>query len=206
MDLAKDGPDGRDGDEPMMIEELIRGNRSFRRFFQDKAISSDTLKWLVNLARLSASAANLQPLKYLLANDPQKNEAIFSCLAWAGYLKDWPGPEEGERPAAYIIILQDRDIAKEVGCDHGIAAQSMLLGAREKGLGGCMLGSIKKDLLRELLAIPKRYEILLVLALGRPQETVVLEKIDPGGSIKYWRDEDGVHHVPKRKLEDIILG
>ncbi len=206
MDLAKDGPDGRDGDEPMMIEELIRGNRSFRRFFQDKAISSDTLKWLVNLARLSASAANLQPLKYLLSHDPHQNEAIFSCLAWAGYLKDWPGPEEGERPAAYIIILQDRDIAKEVGCDHGIAAQSILLGAREKGLGGCLIGSIKKDLLRELLSLPTRYELLLVIALGKPKETVVLEEAEPGDSIKYWRDEEGVHHVPKRKLEDIILG
>jgi nitroreductase len=189
-----------------MIEELIKGNRSFRRFFQGTPISSDTLRWLVNLARLSASAANLQPLKYLLSNDPRKNEAIFSCLAWAGYLKDWPGPEEGERPAAYIIILQDREIAKEVWCDHGIAAQSMLLGAREQGLGGCLLGSIKKNLLREHLAIPERYEILLVLALGKPKETVVLEEVAPDGSIKYWRDEDGVHHVPKRRLEDIILG
>jgi nitroreductase len=189
-----------------MIQELIRSNRSFRRFFQAKAVSPDTLKWLVNLARCSASAANLQPLKYLLSHDPQKNEAIFSCLAWAAYLQDWPGPEEGERPAAYIIILQDKEIAREVWCDHGIAAQSILLGAREKGLGGCMIGSIKKDLLRELLSLPPRYEILLVIALGEPRETVVLEEIGPQDSIKYWRDEDGVHHVPKRRLEDIILG
>ena len=189
-----------------MIEKLITGNRSFRRFFQGTAIASETLRGLVNLARLSASAANLQPLKYILSNDPQKNQAIFSCLAWAAYLKDWSGPEEGERPAAYIIILQDRDIAKEVWCDHGIAAQSILLGAREKGLGGCLIGSIKKDLLRELLAIPPRYEILLVLALGQPKETVMLEEVEPGGSILYWRDEDGVHHVPKRRLEDLILG
>jgi nitroreductase len=191
--------------ELFMIAELIQGNRSFRRFYQDTAISWDTLRGLVNLARLSASAANLQPLKYLLANDPQENEAIFSCLAWAAYLKDWPGPAEGERPAAYIIILHDREIAKEVWCDHGIAAQSILLGARAQGLGGCMLGSINKDLLRELLAIPPRYEILLVLALGQPRETVVLEEAGPDDSIKYWRDEEGVHHVPKRRLEDIIL-
>jgi nitroreductase len=189
-----------------MIEELIRSNRSFRRFFQNAAVSSETLHGLVNLARLSASAANLQPLKYILANTPQKNEAIFSCLAWAGYLADWPGPAEGERPAAYIIILHDREVAKDVWCDHGIAAQSILLGAREQGLGGCLIGSIKKDLLRELLAIPSRYDILLVIALGRPRETVVLEEVDPGGSIKYWRDDDGVHHVPKRRLEDLILG
>jgi len=90
-----------------MIEELIKQNRSCRRFYQDEAVSLETLKWLVNLARLSASAANLQPLKYILANEPEKNAAIFSCLAWAGYLTDWPGPAEGERPAAYLIILGD---------------------------------------------------------------------------------------------------
>jgi nitroreductase len=189
-----------------MIAELIQGNRSYRRFFQDAAISTDTLTWLVNLARLSASAANLQPLKYLLANDPKRNEAIFSCLAWAGYLKDWPGPADGERPAAYIVILHDQEVAKEVGCDHGIAAQSILLGAREQGLGGCLLGSIQRDRLRELLAIPPRYEILLVVALGRPKETVALEEVGADGGIRYWRDRDGVHHVPKRRLEEIILG
>jgi len=188
-----------------MIEELITGNRSYRRFYENEAMSLDTLKWLVNLARLSASAANLQPLKYILANDPAKNADIFSCLAWAGYLKDWPGPAEGERPAAYIVILGDKEISQNFGCDHGIAAQSILLGAREKGLGGCMLGSIQRDRLRELLKIPEKLEILLVLALGKPREKVVLEEIAPGESIKYWRDDQGVHHVPKRKLEDIII-
>jgi nitroreductase len=190
----------------MKIEDLIRSNRSCRRFFQEAAISADTLKWLVNLARLSASGGNLQPLKYILSNTPSQNETIFSCLAWAAYLKDWPGPVEGERPAAYLIILLDRDLAKDPGCDHGIAAQSILLGAREKGLSGCLLGSIQRERLRELLAIPLRYEILLVVALGRPREIVVLEEVGADGSIKYWRDEEGVHHVPKRPLKDLILG
>ncbi len=188
------------------IEELIKGNRSYRRFHQETPISLETLKELVNLARMSASAANLQPLKYLLSADPERNAAIFSCLAWAGYLKDWPGPAEGERPAGYIVILGDTEISKNFGCDHGIAAQSILLGAREQGLGGCMLGSIQRDRLRELLKIPAQLDILLVLALGRPKETVVLEEVSPGGDIKYWRDEKGVHHVPKRRLEDVILG
>ncbi len=189
-----------------MIAELITGNRSYRRFYQDETISLDTLKGLVNLARLSASGANLQPLKYILANDPSKNAQIFSCLAWAGYLKDWPGPVEGERPAAYIVILGDKEISQNFGCDHGIAAQSILLGAREQGWGGCMIGSIQKDRLGALLQLPEKLEILLVIALGRPQEKVVLEEIAPGESIKYWRDDQGVHHVPKRRLEDIILG
>ncbi|MCX5890592.1 MAG: nitroreductase family protein [Deltaproteobacteria bacterium] len=188
-----------------MIEELVKGNRSYRRFHQGEAISPETLRGLVNLARLSASAANLQPLKYLLACEAEPNAAIFSCLAWAGYLKDWPGPAEGERPAAYIIILGDTEISKNFGCDHGIAAQSILLGAREQGLGGCMLGSIQRDRLRDLLKIPATLDILLVIALGRPRETVIVEEVGPGGSIKYWRDDQGVHHVPKRRLEDIIL-
>ena len=119
-----------------MLTELVKQNRSCRRFYQDHAVTMDTLKALVELGRLSASAANLQPLKYILSCNPEKNAAIFDCLAWAAYLKDWPGPEPGERPAAYIIILGDTTIAKSVGCDHGIAAQSMLLGAREQGLAG----------------------------------------------------------------------
>ena len=189
-----------------MIEELVKRNRSYRRFHQEVAVSRETLKGLVNLARLSASAANLQPLKYILSCGAEKNAAIFSCLAWAGYLKDWPGPAEGERPAAYIVILGDTEISKNFGCDHGIAAQTILLGARAQGLGGCMLGSIQRDRLRDLLHIPAALEILLVLALGRPQETVVLEDLPADGSVKYWRDAAGVHHVPKRRLEDIIIG
>ena len=188
-----------------MIEDLIKLNRSCRRFFQTEVIPLDTLQWLVNLARLSASAANLQPLKYILSNDPQKNEMIFSCLAWAGYLKSWVGPPEGERPSAYIIVLGDTDIAKLFATDVGIAAQSILLGAREQDLAGCMIGSIKKDLLRELFQIPPRFVIELVIALGKPKEAVILEEMKPGGSIKYWRDKDGFHHVPKRPLAEIIL-
>ncbi len=188
-----------------MMADLIRRNRSFRRFHQDRPVSRETLLRLVNLARLSASAANLQPLKFVLSHDPERNARIFSCLAWAGYLKDWPGPMEGERPAAYIVILGDKDITANVGCDHGIAAQSILLGAREMGLGGCMLGSIRREQLRTLLNLPERYEILLAIALGEPQEEVVLTEVGPDGSIKYWRDEAGVHYVPKRSLEDIIV-
>ena len=115
-----------------MIDELVKGNRSYRRFHQETPVTMEILKSLVNLARLSASAANLQPLKYYLSWEPRKNAAIFSCLAWAGYLKDWPGPAADERPAAYIIILGDTEISKNFGCDHGIAAQSILLGARSR--------------------------------------------------------------------------
>lgn len=189
-----------------MLEDLIRKNRSCRRFIQSRSLDINTLNELVNLARLSASAANLQPLKYVICCNPDKNAEIFSCLAWAAYLKDWPGPSEGERPSGYIVVLGDTAIAKEVGCDHGIASQSILLGAREKGLAGCMLGAINREKLREILDIPEGLKILLVLALGVPREEIVVVPLGADGSIRYWRDGRGVHHVPKRSLKDIVIG
>jgi nitroreductase len=188
-----------------MLKDIILKNRSYRRFYQDIPIDIGTLRGFVDLARLSASGSNKQPLKFYISNDSIKNEKIFSCLAWAGYLKDWPGPVRGERPSAYIIILGDKEISSSFGCDHGIAAQSILLGAAESGFGGCMIGSIKKDSLQRLLELPDRYEILLVLALGKPKETIVIEKVGPEGNIKYYRDKDEVHHVPKRELDEIII-
>jgi nitroreductase len=189
-----------------MIRDLISKNRSYRRFNQEVDIKLETLRELVELARLSASARNAQPLKYILSCQPQKNSLIFPHLAWAGYLTDWPGPCEGERPSAYIIILGDTEISRFVDYDAGIAVQSILLGAMEKGLGGCMIASIERQGLRQALEIPPRYEILLVLALGKPKETVVIETVGPDGDTKYWRDSKGVHHVPKRALDDIIIG
>ena len=189
-----------------MIRDLVVATRSVRRFHQSTAVDLETLRQLVDLARLSASAANLQPLKYILSCDRERNALIFPLLAWAGYLKDWPGPVEGERPAAYIVILGDKDLRQSFDCDHGIAAQSILLGATERGLAGCIIASIQRRELREALAIPEHLEILLVLALGRAKEKVVVEPVGPEGDIKYWRDTDGVHHVPKRALEEIIVG
>ena len=189
-----------------MLEEIVRKNRSYRRFYQDVAIKLETLRELVDLARLSASALNMQPLKYVLSCEPKKNALIFPNLGWAAYLKDWPGPEEGERPSAYIIMLGDTELSRSFGCDHGIAAQSILLGATEKGLGGCMIATMKRQELTKALGIEPRYEILLVIALGKPKETVIIDKVGPDGDVKYWRDSQGVHHVPKRALDDIIIG
>jgi len=188
-----------------MIRDLVLANRSYRRFAESEPIPESTLRGLVDLARCTPSAANLQPLRYVLSCTPERNDLVFSTLSWAGYLPDWPGPVEGERPAAYIVILTDTEVSRNPGCDHGIAAQTICLGATEKGYGCCMFGSIDRDALRAHLRIPERYQILLVIAMGRPVEKVVLEDVGPDGSIKYYRDSDQVHHVPKRKLEDVIL-
>lgn len=189
----------------MMIDEVVRKTRSYRRFFEDHTIPMETLKSLVDLARLSGSAANRQPLKYMLSNEKEKNAIIFPKLAWAAYLKDWDGPGKGERPSAYIIVLGDKEISNSFGCDHGIATQNILLGATHMGLGGCIIASVDRKRLREELQIPDRYEILHVITLGKPKEQVVIETVGPDGDIKYWRDKSGVHHVPKRSLDDIIV-
>lgn len=188
-----------------MIKELILKNRSYRRFYQDYKIDADVLRNLIELARISPSSANLQPLKFIISYDVFKNATIFQHLSWAGYIPDWPGPGDGEKPSAYIVILGDTEIRPSFGIDAGIAAQSILLGATEIDLGGCMIGSIKKDHLRSDLQIPSQFEILYVVALGKPKEDVVIEKCDVDGSIKYWRDENGIHHVPKRSLNELIL-
>jgi len=188
-----------------MLKELILRNRSYRRFYQEVPVSLESLKELVDLARQSASASNRQPLKYILSCKPDINARIFPKLSWAGYLKDWGGPKEGEKPSAYIIVLGDKTITQIFGCDHGIAAQSILLGATEKGLGGCIIGSVRKNELSQELNIPDQYEILFVIALGKPKEQVVMEPVGEDGDIKYWRDEQGTHHVPKRSIDEIII-
>jgi len=189
----------------MELRELILQNRSFRRFDQSHAITEACLRELVDLGRVSPSGANLQPLKYLLSCEPDMNARIFPHLQWAGYLQDWDGPAPEERPSAYIVILSDRNIRTAGGCDHGIAAHSILLGACERGLGGCMIGSIQRAELGRALGLGPDHDILLVLALGKPAETVVLETIGSDGGIRYWRDSQGVHHVPKRLLDEIII-
>jgi nitroreductase len=190
---------------PELVRDLVIKSRSCRRFDESQRIDRRTLEALVDLARLSPSAANRQPLKYALSCDPASNARVFPHLVWAGYLKDWPGPSEGERPTAYIVIVGDSEIGDAFGCDHGIAAQSIMLGATELGLAGCMVGSIRHNALREAMGIPNGYEILLAIALGKPSEKIVIDEVGPDGDVRYWRDEKGVHHVPKRSLGDVIL-
>lgn len=189
----------------MDLKTLVRKSRSYRRFDENFVIDGVTLRELVRLAQYSPTGNNMQPLKFWLSNTPEMNQKIFPHLGWAGSLKDWKGPTEGERPTAYIIILGDTDIQATFGVDHGIAAQSMMLGAAEKDLGGCMIGSARREGLQEDLGIPDQYRILLVLALGKPVERVVTEPVGEDGEVKYYRDEDSVHHVPKRSLEDLIV-
>ncbi|MEZ7875269.1 MAG: nitroreductase family protein [Bacteroidales bacterium] len=181
----------------------FRQNRSYRRFFQSEEISEEQLKMMVEAARLSPSSRNIQPIKFYICNDKVTNSRIFPNLGWAGYLKDWEGPVEGERPSAYIILLHDTSVAPAYSCDNGIFAQSILLQAVELGFGGCMIATFKKQELTNLLRLPGYLSPILVIALGKPKEVVVIDDVK-AGDIKYWRDADGVHHVPKRSLDELI--
>lgn len=190
----------------MSILDLVKKNRSYRRYIQSEKINRETLVGLVELARFSASGGNMQPLRFILSCDEEKNAKVFSCLKWAMMLKDWDWPAEGERPSAYIVIVKDRNMNTPNNLDAGIMAQSMLLGAVEKGYGGCMFGAVNKPVLSELLEIDnEKYEIALVVALGKPGEEIVIDDIKNGEDTKYYRDAEDVHHVPKIRLEDLIL-
>jgi nitroreductase len=190
---------------PNHIRELVLRNRSTRRFSQDNPPTLATLRELVDIARQSPSAANLQPLRYVLSADPARNAGIFRHLRWAGYLEHWPGPGPEEQPTAYILLFADTRISPKVDCDHGIAAQTICLAAAEIGLAACMVGSVDREALVDLLGLGTDFRLLLVIALGRPGEAIVLENASTVGHIRYWRDENGVHHVPKRPLDEVIL-
>jgi len=187
------------------FKELVKSNRSCRRFDNTFALDTQTLTELVELSRYTASGANNQPLKYIISISREQNDQIFSCLTWAAYLKAWNGPEPGEQPTGYIVILGDTTIAKNFWCDHGIAAQTMLLGARARGLAGCMFAAINIKKLKELLGIGDHLAVKLVIALGKPVEEACIDDVGDDGDIRYFRDDTQVHHVPKRKLEDLIL-
>jgi nitroreductase len=189
----------------LVLSDLVKRNRSYRRFHEEHIISRETLLQLIDLARLSPSGANRQTLRYYLSCDKETNDKIIPSIGWAAYLKDWQGPEVGERPSAYIVVVQDEQLKAIGGPAYGIAAQSILLGAVELGLGGCTIGNLQRPSLKAVLNIPKNLEIVLVIALGKPKECVVIDEIEVDGDIKYWRDENQVHHVPKLKLKDIIM-
>jgi len=188
----------------MNFKDLVLKTRSYRRFDELCKVDLKTLESFINLARLSASGANRQPLKYVILNSAAECERVFPYLSWAGYLSDWHGPEKGERPSAYIMILGDKSVTEIFGVDFGIAAQSIMLGATEAGFGGCMIQSIKREELRNEFEIPEKYEVLLILAIGKPVENVVIDEIKDN-DVKYWRDANKTHHVPKRSLKEIII-
>ena len=187
-----------------MLKDLLLQTRSFRRFYEDERLGADVLTAAIDAARLCPSARNAQPLKYRLVTERDECDRLFPTLRWAAYLKDWGGPAEGERPAAYLIQLLDTRIVRDPYCDDGIQALAILLSLAERGLGGCIIKAFNAKQIQADFRLPDFLEVRTVLALGRPRETVVIEPMSPDDDYRYWRDAAGVHHVPKRAVEELI--
>ena len=192
-----------------MMSEWVRRTRTVRRFQEERQIDSALVRQWIDLARLGGSARNGQVLKYMVIKEDGLRRQLFPLLGWAGYLRDWPGPAPGERPPAYVACLLDTELLRgpetEAHFDLGIATQNLLLGAAECGVFGCRIGAFSSSAVHHLLQLTDRFKVLLVLALGYPAETIALEELGPEGDIRYWHDEQGVHHVPKRRLTEILI-
>ena len=186
----------------MTILELAAENRSTRRFRESVRMSRYILVDIVEATRLAHSGANLQLLRFTPVWEENLCDAIFPHLNWAGYLKDWAGPEKGQRPAAYVILQLPHAQRVHTPVDAGIAAAYMVLRARESGYASCMIMSFEKEPVSRIVGSPEGYGPYLVIAFGVPAEEVVLE--GTAGGIEYYRDEKGVHHVPKRGMQDIL--
>lgn len=192
-----------------MLIDLVKASRSYRGFDESRRITKEELMSFVDCARFAPSSVNRQPLKFFLAWEKDTVDCIQSMTLWAKALKDIQLPHEGMCPTAFVVICQDKSISPAMNSFHrdvGIVAQTMLLAATEQGLGGCMIGSFKAETVKEKLSLPEALEPMLIVAFGKPAETVVIHEVGPEESVKYYRDENDVHHVPKRRLEDIILG
>ncbi|MBQ7383502.1 MAG: nitroreductase family protein [Clostridia bacterium] len=189
-----------------MLNELLRKNRSYRSFDTSVKIPEEVLLGFIDNARIASATMNLQPLKYRVVTEESEVSAVLSHTRWAAAL-DIKLPPEGHGPVAFIVVCHDTEITpfKPIFLkDVGICSEIIMLSAAEAGYGGCMIGSAGIEKIREILGLAPSLEPQLVLALGKPDEVVILEDAE-GGNVKYYRDGKGVHHAPKRTLEDIIV-
>ncbi len=187
-----------------MLKQLVLKNRSYRKFLADKYVSLKTLESLIDLARITPSSKNFQPIKYILVYSKQDSDHVFEGLGWAKHLSNWDGPTLSERPPAYIIMLLDKNLNREANIDAGISAKTILLGATEMGLGGCIIRTVDREKLTTYFNLPKHLEIILVIAIGKPNQEVKLIEISDDGQSNYF-EINGVHFVPKRSLEQVIF-
>ncbi len=192
-------------DKFQILKELLEADRTVRRFDASRPVAHETLRELVGLTRFCASGRNAQPLRYRLVTDPDECARLFPALAWAGYYKEWPGPDEHERPTAYMVQCLDTELGKDCLCDDGLQLQAITLGATAKGLAGCIIKSFNKVTVVNALNIPERYTPRYVLALGYAAEKVKLVDMGPDGDFKYYRDSEWTQCVPKRALSELII-
>lgn len=192
----------------MEFQEIVLKNRSYRGYDESRKVTREELVELVNLARLTPSAMNGQPFSYYVAWEKAQLDIIQPLTKWGAALPQMTLPHEGKCPTGFIVICQNMKISENLQqfkTDLGIVAQTMCLGATAKGLGCCMIANFNGKTIQEALGLSTQFFPLLVVAVGKPDEKIVIKEIDKGESIKYYRDENDVHYVPKRKLEDILI-
>lgn len=191
-----------------MFKDLVKLNRSYRGYDESYVMTKEVLLDLVDCARLSPSSVNAQPFKYFLAFEKETVRKIQSLTKWARALPDLELPHKGMCPTGFIVICQDLNIGESLARyqkDVGIVAQTILLAATEKELGGCMIGNFGAEPVKKALELDEHLMPVLIIALGKPNEQIVLKDIETGEDTAYYRDENDVHYVPKRKLSDIII-
>ena len=191
-----------------MFKDLVKQNRSYRGYDESRKITREELAEFVDCARFAPSSVNRQPFQYYLACEQAQLDTIQPLTGWARALPDKGLPYPGKRPTAFIVICQNTDWEPDLNrfrTDVGIVAQTMLLAATEAGLGGIMIGNFSPAKLSAALALPDHLVPLLIVAFGKPDEEIVLTEAAPGESLNYYRDENDVHYVPKRRLEDVLL-
>ncbi len=192
----------------MEFKEIVRKNRSYRGYDESRKIAREELVELVDLARLTPSAMNGQPFSYYVACEKEQLDIIQPLTKWAAALPQMTLPHEGKCPTGFIVICQNMEVSENLQqyrTDLGIVAQTMCLGATAKGLGCCMIGNFNGKILQAALGLSEQFFPLLVIGIGKPDEEIVIKEIDKGEPVKYYRDENDVHYVPKRKLKDILL-
>ena len=191
-----------------MLKDLVIKNRSYRGFDENYSFTKEQLESSIDLTRYTASSVNAQPLKYKIVFEKNEVEAVRPLTRWARALPDMVLPHPNMHATAFIIICQDTDISPNLARyqkDIGIVAQTITLAAVEDGLGGCMIGNFTPDEVKETLNLAENLTPMLIIALGKPAEEIVIKEIDNGESTKYYRDENDIHYVPKRKLKDILI-
>lgn len=191
---------------PRDFHELVLAARTCRRFVEDEPLAMNDLDWLVDCARLTPSARNAQVLRFSLVTRGGTCDALFKLTGWAGALKGAGTPQPGERPTAFIAIAAPKEGANLAPYDAGIASETIQLAATTQGWGCCIIRSVDREGAARLLKVPDTLEILLVLGLGVAKEERAIAEMPADGSFNYWRDAAGVHHVPKRSLEELVIG
>lgn len=186
------------------LMQLLESRRTYRRF-QQKEISGEILQEILMAARLASSAANKQPLSYIVIQDPQKVAQVFAHTRWAGALPPEVGqPGEGERPVLFIAVIENQDINPVCDTDAGLAISNMTLAAWNRGVGSCMIGACNKPALSELFGLTEKQVLHTVVAFGYPSHRSYIVDMEDPEQFKYYLDEKKDYVVPKRRLEDVV--